>query len=206
MFFAARLCYTADWKFPEEVEIMEDHKPVRLSRTPRYESNWVSVFTDRVQFPTGKIVEKFHILEYSSEAAAAVIENDAGEVLLARVYRYPTDRLEWEIPGGRIDPGETPILAGQREALEETGWETSDARLLYTFYPTNGISSQRFHVIYCRASRRVGEFDRDEIQKIRWFTKDEIRKMIAQNSMVDGFTLTALLLWMNESPSANPSN
>lgn len=177
----------------------QNDKPLRLARTTRYESNWVSVFTDTVKFPAGNVVDSYHILEYSSEAAAALIENELGEVLLASIYRYATNRLEWEIPGGRMDPGETPIQTAQREALEETGWETRDARLLYVFHPTNGISNQRFHIVHAHAVRCSGQFDPEEVNRVQWFSKQQIEQMIDEQVLQDGFTLTALLLWLRQS-------
>lgn len=173
-------------------------KPQQLARQKRYLSNWVNVYVDRVQFPAGNIAEEYHIIEYSSEAAAAIIENDSGQVLLARIYRYATDRVEWEIPGGRLDPGETPVQTALREALEETGWQTTDGRLLYTFHPTNGISRQRFHVVHCRALSQTADFDPEEVAETRWFSKEEIRQMIREGELMDGFTLAGLLIWMME--------
>jgi len=171
-------------------------KPRRLERSTRYHSNWITVYTDRVELPTGQIVEEYHVLKSSSEAAAGLLENDRVEVLMALVYRYPTDSLEWEIPGGRIDPGETPVQAAQREVREETGWESVDPRPMYIYHPTNGISDQRFHIVHCRATSRTGPIDPHEIHSIRWFSRQEIERMIDEGSLKDGFTLVALLLWL----------
>jgi len=53
-----------------------------------------------------------------------------------------------------------------------------------------------FHVVHCKAIERVRDFDKDEVSETRWFTKDEIKQMIKDKVISDGFTLTALLLWL----------
>jgi len=171
-------------------------RPVRLGRTIIYQSSWVSLYTDRVEFPGGRIVEKHHFLEFGWDGVAALVTNERDDVLMVRVYRYVTDSVGWEIPAGGQQPGEDIIQTAQREALEESGWETADHRLLYTYTPVNGISSHRFHIVRCRAVRDTGSFDRSEVEAVRWFGRDEARLMVRNGEIRDGFTLTGLLLFL----------
>ena len=73
-------------------------------------------------------------------------------VLLLRRHRFVTDTWGWEIPAGRVDPGETLEEAAGRESIEETGWRPLDLERLGFSHPTNGLMDQRFE--YFVASRR----------------------------------------------------
>jgi NADH pyrophosphatase NudC (nudix superfamily) len=53
-----------------------------------------------------------------------------------------------------------------------------------------------FHIVHCKAIEHVRDFDKDEVSETRWFTKDEIKQMIKEKVISDGFSLTALLLWL----------
>ena len=169
-------------------------KPRRLSRTAIYENPWVNLYVDRVQFPGGRIIEKHHVLEFEKEAVAVLVENAQDQILLVHVYRYTTDSIEWEVPAGIIDPGEALIEAAEREVLEESGYETVDHEIIYTFYPMNGISNKVFHIVRSRATRGTGVFDPNEVKEFRWISKPEIQRMIRDRQIKDGYTLTALLL------------
>jgi NADH pyrophosphatase NudC (nudix superfamily) len=62
----------------------------------------------------------------------------------------------------------------------------------------NGSSNKVFHVVHCRAIDQRQEFDKNEVSETRWFSKDEVRQMIKDKVIIDGFTLTALLLWLQD--------
>src|SRR3990167_5543518 len=124
-------------------------KPKRLSRSVIYENPWVNLYVDKVQFPDGRIIDKHHLLDFEKEAVAILIENSSNQILLVNVYRYATNTIEWEIPAGGIDKGESVIKAAEREALEETGYKTDNHKQIYTYYPMNGISNKVYHILHC---------------------------------------------------------
>jgi len=70
-----------------------------------------------------------------------------GQLVLVRQFRYGIDEFSLEIPGGVIDPGEDPVVAGQRELREETGYVGTDARLLATVHPNPAIQNNRCHLV-----------------------------------------------------------
>lgn len=170
-------------------------QPERLARTVIYENPWVNLYADKVRFPDGRTIEKHHILEFEKEAVAVLVENIRGEILFVHAYRYTTGSIEWEIPAGGVDSGEDIIQAAKREALEETGCQTADHQLLYTYHPMNGISNKVFHIVKARATTESGEFDRNEVKAVKWLAPVEVRRMIAERTISDGFSLTALLLY-----------
>jgi ADP-ribose pyrophosphatase len=171
--------------------------PKRLSRRTIYQCPWVNLHVDRVLLPSGKIIEQYHVVEFDRPAVGVIVENGENEILFVQVCRYPTDSLNWEIPAGRMEKDESPEVAAAREVLEESGYRTSGHNVIYTFNPINGISNETFHIVACIGEEKIADFDPDEVSGIKWLPKDEIVAMIRRNEIRDGFSLAAMLLYLN---------
>jgi len=169
-------------------------KPKRISRTIEYQSPWVNLYVDKVSFPNGRIIDHQHLLDFELPSVAAVVEDPRGRILFVRIPRYTTGSSESEIPAGNMEKGESVFAAAKREVFEETGYLSQDFEHLYTYYPMNGISNKVFHVVRCIATQQIKAPDPSEVQAIRWFTTAQIRDMINNREISDGFTLTALLI------------
>jgi ADP-ribose pyrophosphatase len=169
-------------------------KPQQLLRTVIYENPWVNLYVDAVRFPDGRVIDEHHVLDFEKESVAVVVENTDHDILFIQSYRYVTDSLEWEIPAGWIDAGESVLEAAMREVREETGYELLNSQLMYSYYPMNGIANKRFHVVQGLAGELQGTFDRNEVKEVRWVPRHEAQEMIRQQQIQDGYALTALLL------------
>jgi 8-oxo-dGTP pyrophosphatase MutT (NUDIX family) len=158
-----------------------------------YDSEWVRLALTDVELPSGKRFEH-HVLRMPSEAAGVVVDDPDRGVLLLWRHRFTTDTWGWEVPAGRVDPGETPEQAGARETLEETGWRPGPLRHLTTYYPHNGTSDATFHLFVATGAEHVGEpSDPDEAERVEWRTWAEVRASMRAGEIGDGLSLTALL-------------
>jgi 8-oxo-dGTP pyrophosphatase MutT (NUDIX family) len=158
-----------------------------------YDCEWLGLAVADVEVPGGRRFEH-HVVRMPNKAAGTVVfDHDRGVLLLWR-HRFITDTWGWEIPAGRIDPGETPARAAHRETVEETGWEPNDLRPLVSYQPTNGLTDQIFHCFIADGATRLGEpSDPSEAERIEWVGIPELRRLVRDNEMLDGFSLTAVL-------------
>lgn len=178
----------------EGVEIMF---PKRLDRTVIYENSWVNLYVDKVLFPNGRLIEKHHYLHYDKQSVGIVIENEKDEILLIHSYRYVTNSMEWEIPAGGIEDGETPEEASKREVIEETGYTVTTPKLIYTFNPSNGMSDAVVNIVRSKAISNIDDFDKNEVKELKWVKISTIKEMIANNEIRCGISLIGLLLTLS---------
>jgi 8-oxo-dGDP phosphatase len=158
-----------------------------------YESEWVRLALTDVEIPGGARFEH-HVVRMPNHASGTVVYDATRGVLLIWRHRFVTDTWGWEIPAGRIDPGETPAAAAARETLEETGWRPGPLRPLVRFQPTNGISDQVFNIFLADGATEVGApVDPSEADRVEWVPVERVRELIRDGEMVDGLSLTAVL-------------
>lgn len=140
---------------------------------------------------------------YRSDTSAIIIKTIDSKILLLKQYRFPTDSFGWELPMGGIEDNETPQKAAERELFEETGIKCKLSQL-GSFYPVPGLTPQKVFafsgIISDEKIKNVvnSEIVTDEIIERKFFSLDEISKMIKNNEISDGFTLStlSLLKWL----------
>ena len=158
-----------------------------------YESEWVRLVLVDVEIPDGDRFEH-HVIRFPNHAAGTVVRDPDRGVLLLWRHRFITDTWGWEIPAGRIDPGETPAQAAARETLEETGWEPGPLRPLFRYQPTNGVSDQSFHIFTADGATHMGDpTDHGEAERVEWVSVADLRRLVQEGRMLDGLSLTSIL-------------
>jgi ADP-ribose pyrophosphatase len=91
---------------------------------------------------------------------------DADECVMIRQYRYGTDAIQLEIPGGIIDPGESPLTAAARELREETGYASSRWTALGSVAPNPAFQRNRLHTFLAEDCVPVSEQEQEETEDI----------------------------------------
>ncbi|MGB9605830.1 MAG: NUDIX hydrolase [Bryobacteraceae bacterium] len=153
-----------------------------------------SVTEDHVIEPGG--VEARRVVVRHGPSAVIIAVDSRRRVLLVRQFRLPAGASIWELPAGRVNPGEQPLAAARRELLEETGYRARRWKKLIAFYPSPGYVTERMHVFLATSLQR-GEAKPDEDERIRcrWFSRRELAVWLRAGRLVDGKTLVGLLLW-----------
>jgi len=160
---------------------------------PVYDSDWLRLVLVDVEVPGGERFDH-HVVRFPRPASGTIVRDPDRGVLLIWRHRFITDTWGWEIPAGRIEPGESPEQAAVRETIEETGWRPGPLSRLGAYAPNNGSTDQVFHLFTADGGTRVGEpSDPSESERIEWVEPDKVRWLIGQGQVYDGMSLTGLL-------------
>jgi ADP-ribose pyrophosphatase len=117
------------------------------------------------------------------------------EIVLVQQFRFGTRNLSWEIPGGLIEKGESPLAAGLRELREETGYEGRDAQLIASIAPNPAIQSNRCHFVLVRDAVPSVAIDWDEHEEIltRAVPVDTVYDWAHDGTIFHSLSITAML-------------
>ncbi len=143
---------------------------------------------------SGFQIERCVVRHVGSAVMMAVDEKK--RVLLVRQYRLPAEKYLWELPAGRLDPGEKPLQAARRELAEETGYRARTWTKLASFWVSPGYVQERM-TIFLATDLTEGQatpMDDEQIES-RWFTRKEMTEMIHSGKIEDAKTMIGFLLW-----------
>jgi ADP-ribose pyrophosphatase len=162
-----------------------------------YSGRIVNLDRDTVRFPDGSTGE-LEMLRHPGASAVVPFLDDPGaadpRVLLLRQFRHAADGYIWEIPAGRLDPGEAPEACARRELEEETGMRAKRLDRLTTIYTTPGFTDERIHLfLACELDQGDHRREADEFMELHVRRWSEVREMIQRGEIGDGKTLVALL-------------
>ena len=158
-----------------------------------------TVATDEVEEP-GNIRVRRDVIRHSGSIVVLPLD-DSGRtprVLLERQYRYAAGRRLWELPAGRVDPGENNLAAAKRELIEETGFTASRWERALFFYVSPGFLDESMSVFLARGLKKgVAQPEEDERIAVRFFPVNQAVRMAMTGKIVDAKTI-ASLLWMEK--------
>ncbi len=118
-----------------------------------------------------------------------------GGVVMITNYRVAVQRELWEVPAGTKEAGEEAVVCAGRELEEETGFSAGSIEPIASFYTTPGMTDELMHAFFARDLTYVGQrLEADEEICVSVKRADEVLGMIESGGIVDGKTITALLL------------
>ncbi len=160
-----------------------------ICRTPIFR-----VTLDHATDPDGFEIKRAIVQHVGSAVMMAVDER--GRVLLVRQYRLPARKYLWELPAGRVDPGETVLKAAKRELLEETGYKAKRWTRLAGFWASPGYVAEKM-TIYAAQELTAGQATPMEDERIeaRWFSMQEVERMVERGVIQDAKTIVGWSLW-----------
>lgn len=167
-------------------------KPTAISSTQVFHGRIIDVSVEKLRYAGGRE----HDLDFVRHpgAAAVVAVDAAGRICLVRQYRHGVGDFLWEIPAGKLDPGEAPQACAVRELAEETGVSAQRWDTLGCFLPAPGIFTEIIH-LYLARDLNVGRStpDADEELELQWLPFTQAVERVLQGDWNDG--KTALALW-----------
>ncbi len=161
-----------------------------------YEGKLLHVRRDNVRLPDGGT----SVREYVSHpgAVAVLALQDNGSLIMERQYRYPLHRDFFELPAGKIDPGEDILATGKRELLEETGYVARVWLHLATTYPCIGYGNERIEYFLARGLE-LQQANPDEGEHLEVFELPftEAMEWVRTGRIDDSKTIIGLL-WLDK--------
>jgi ADP-ribose pyrophosphatase len=159
-----------------------------------YKCSLFRVTEDEAEDRTGWKIKRSVVRHLGSAVMMAVDAKD--RVMLVKQYRLPANQFLWELPAGKTDEGESVLQAAKRELIEETGLRAKKWKKLASFFPSPGYVEEKM-TIFLATELTEGESEPMEDERIetRWFTKKELRDLIASNKILDAKTMIGFHFW-----------
>ncbi len=157
------------------------------------------ILSKRFRHPKRKTEGDFYVIRPRDWVNVLPVTPDY-EMVLVNQFRFGVKQTSWEIPGGVIDEGEEPVVAGLRELREETGYTTSKARLMGSVHPNPAIQSNSCHMVLAEQVRLTETLQWDEHEEIvtQSFPIRDVFEMARSGEIFHSLTLNALLLFYSE--------
>src|SRR5688572_12205293 len=169
----------------------------RIGSRRLYTGRIINLDMDEVRFPNGSTGELEMVRHPGAAAVVPFLSDPYGDdphILMLRQYRYAAEDYLYEIPAGRLDPGENPIDCARRELKEETGCTAERVEPLLTFYTTPGFTDEKIHLFMASglAQGQTGK-ESDEFIEVQTFPLAQALGMVGSGEIRDGKTALGLL-------------
>jgi len=151
----------------------------------------VDLGLERAERPDGRSFE-LEVVRHPGGAAVVALD-EAGRVCLIRQYRHAAGGWLWEVPAGKLDPGEAPLATAQRELAEEAGLEAARWRSLGRMLSTPGFCDEVIHLYLATDLTAIPtSHQEDELIEVHWQPFDEVRRAALAGELEDAKTVVAL--------------
>jgi len=159
-----------------------------------YRGRFLNVRRDHVALPDGGTASREYIRHPGAVMVVPLLSD--GRLLMERQYRYPLGRVMLEFPAGKLDAGEAPLVCGQRELLEETGYSASEWAYAGVLHNAIAYSDEGIHIFFARGlSKGEQKLDEGEFLELVTHTPQELDQLAARGELTDAKTLIGLL-WL----------
>jgi ADP-ribose pyrophosphatase len=170
-----------------------------LSSEVVYRGPLFNVLHDKILEPSGSRNERDVIRHNGSVVILAVDASKSKRdpwIVLERQYRHAANQYLWELPAGKLESGEEPLAGAERELAEETGYRAKKWRPLVEYFASPGFLGESMKV-FLAEGLQPGEArpEEDEEIELRLVKLSELLTMIEKGAILDGKTLTSVLLY-----------
>lgn len=163
------------------------------SRVTRvYSGSVVDLDVESVVLPNGERIE-LEIVRHPGGAAVVALD-DRGHVCLLRQYRHATDGWLWELPAGKLEPGEPPLATARRELGEEAGVGAGSWSELGHVVSSPGVFTEVVHLYLARELTPVpARREHGELFEVAWIPLADACRRAVDGDISDAKTVAGLL-------------
>jgi 8-oxo-dGTP pyrophosphatase MutT (NUDIX family) len=157
-----------------------------------FQGRVITVNVEQVLLPTGEIA-RYEIVHHPGGAAIAAVD-DEHRVCLLHQYRPAAGGWVWELPAGRLEPGEPPAETARRELVEEAGCQAARWDGMGSILSSPGVFAETIHLFLARNLRPVpSHHERHEVIEVHWVPLLDAVHQALSGEIRDGKTIAGLL-------------
>lgn len=165
-----------------------------LTKEEKFHGVILRLRQDTAKMPDGQVVER-EVVEHPGGVGIALEDPEDGKFFFVTQWRYAQGCVTLEFPAGKREQGEDPFVTGQREIVEETGYEGTDWKYLGRIFPTPAYDTEVIELYYAKKGAFRGQhLDSDEDLRVKKYSLDEITEMILRHEIPDAKTVSMTFL------------
>jgi ADP-ribose pyrophosphatase len=173
----------------------------QLKRTTHFRGRVVTLTVDEVTLPNGHRAA-LEIIHHPGGAAAVAID-DQRRVCLLRQYRHAAGEWLWELPAGKLEPNEPPLVTAQRELIEEAGTRASEWQSLGHCVPSPGVLTEVVHLFLATSLQPAqAALEAAEVLEIHWLPLQQAFEWAMDGTIKDAKTIIGLARALHHSRRA----
>jgi ADP-ribose pyrophosphatase len=166
-----------------------------IATKPIFQGRVISLQVDTVRLPDGSETTR-EIIRHPGAVAILALLDDGDKMLVVEQYRKPLEKAQVEIPAGKLEPGEEPLIAAGRELEEETGYRAGSLELLHSFSTSPGFADEVIHLYVARNLEKGNvHLDEEEFLTCEAITLPQAWQYIHEGRICDSKTLLAVYAW-----------
>jgi ADP-ribose pyrophosphatase len=170
-----------------------------LSSEVVFQGSLFRVLRDKLIEPGGRESER-DIIRHNGSVVILAIDSSKNKkdpwIVVERQYRHAAGQFLWELPAGKLEAGEDALAGAQRELAEETGYSAKKWKPLVEYYPSPGFLGESMRVFVAEGLVAGDAHPEDDEQiEFRLAKLSEVLKMIEKGAILDGKTLSSVLLY-----------
>lgn len=160
---------------------------------------------DKLRSPRGAEGD-FIILECPEWVNVVALTED-DQSILVRQFRHGVRAAALEFPGGMVDPGESPLAAGRRELLEETGYEAREWKELGFVHPNPATQTNRCYTYLASGCRKVAELRLDSTEEltVELYPVHELPELVQRGEITHSLVIAAMY-WLGQESTPRADN
>ena len=175
------------------------HFEKMLTSEVLFEGRVVTLTKDTALLENGKTATREVVHHHGGACIVPYFED--GTICMVRQFRYAMQQELWELPAGKLEKGEDPFLAAQRELEEECGVTAERFINLGVLYPTVGYDSEKIYIWAAKGLKPTSQhLDDGEFLDVAALPFDDVLQMVMTDEIRDSKTVTAMLkyAWLRQ--------